>query len=90
MYIYDIQNLDSWFETTEITDLPTYHILQLLVSATPFNNCNIIALSHRTTTSEAFEDINQVVLDGISYKMASLVQSGKYGAMNTTDASTMG
>ena len=47
-------------------------------------------MSHKTTTSEAFEDIHQVVLDGISENMDSLVQPDKYGAINTTEKSTMG
>ena len=42
----------------------------------PFNNWNVITLSHKSTTSEAFEEINQVLLDGISDNMAPLVQSG--------------
>ena len=46
-----------------------------------FNNWNIITLSHKATTSEAFEEIHQVVLDGTSDNIDSLVQSGKYGAM---------
>ena len=49
-----------------------------------FNNWNINTLSHKETTSEAFEKICQVVLDGISDNMASLVRYGKYGATNTT------
>ena len=55
-----------------------------------FKKWNIITLSHKATTSEAFEDIFQVILDGISENMASLVQSGKYSAINTTGKSTMG
>ena len=55
-----------------------------------FKNWNIITLSHKVKTSEAFEDIHQVVLDGISDNTALLVQTGKYGAINTTDTSTMG
>ena len=39
---------------------------------------------------EYFEDIHQVVLDGIHENVAILVQSGKCGAMNTTDTTTMG
>ena len=31
-----------------------------------FNSWDILLLSHKYTTSEAFEDIHQVVLDGIS------------------------
>ena len=55
----------------------------------PFNNWNIITSSQKATTSEAFEEVHQVVLDGISDNIASLVQSGKYGAMNTTYKYTM-
>ena len=54
-----------------------------------FNNCNTITLSHKAKTSEVFEEIHQVVLDGISENMVSLVQYSKYGDMNATDASTM-
>ena len=53
-----------------------------------FNNWNIIQLSSKSTSSDTFDEIHQVVLDGISDSMASLVESGKYGAINTTDTST--
>ena len=55
-----------------------------------FNKLNIITFSQKATTSEAFEDIHQGVLDGIIENMISLVQYGKYGAMNTTYTSTTG
>ena len=48
-----------------------------------FKNWNIITFSHKATKSEAFEEINQAVLDDISENMASLVKFGKYGAINT-------
>ena len=41
-----------------------------------------------TTSSDTFDEIHQVVIDSISDNMASLVESGKYGAINTTDTST--
>ena len=50
-----------------------------------FNNCNIIELLSKSTSYDKFDEIHQVVLDGISDNMASLVESGKYGAINTTD-----
>ena len=50
-----------------------------------FNNWNIIQLSSQSTSSDTFDDIHQVVLDGISDNMASLVETGKYGSINTTD-----
>ena len=55
-----------------------------------FNNWNIIQLSQKLTSSETFDEIHQVVLDGISDNMASLVKPGKYGSINTTDTSTNG
>ena len=53
-----------------------------------FKNWNIIELSPESTSSDTFDKIYQVVLDGISDNMSSLVESGKYGAINTTDTST--
>ena len=50
-----------------------------------FNNWNVIKLSRNSTSSDTFDEIHQVVLDGISYNMASLVESVKYGSINTTD-----
>ena len=38
-----------------------------------FNNWNMIQLSQKSTPSEAFDEIHQVILDGISYDMASFV-----------------
>ena len=55
-----------------------------------FNNLNIIKLSQKSTLSDTFDAIHQVVLDVISDHMALLVESDKYGAINTTDTSTNG
>ena len=55
-----------------------------------FNNWNIIQLLSKSTSSDTFDEIHQVVLNGIGDNMASLVESGKYGAINTTDTSTKG
>ena len=55
-----------------------------------FNSCNIIQLSHDSTPSDAFDEINQVVIDGISYNMASLVESVQYVSINITDKETNG
>ena len=52
------------------------------------NNWNIIHMSPKSTRFEAFEEIHQVVLNRISDNMASLVQSSKYGAINTADTTT--
>ena len=50
-----------------------------------FNNWKIIQFSQKSTPSDAFDEMHQVVLDGISDNMDSLVESGKYGAINTTN-----
>ena len=47
-------------------------------------------MSSKSTSSDTFDEIHQVVLDGISDNMASLVESGKYGSINITDTSTNG
>ena len=38
-----------------------------------FNNWNIIELSSKSTSSDTFDEVHQVVIDGISDNMASLV-----------------
>ena len=53
-----------------------------------FNNWNIIQLSQKSTPSDTFDQIHQVVIDGMSDNMALLVESGKYGAINTNDTET--
>ena len=53
-----------------------------------FNNWKIIQLSSKSTAYDTFYDIYQVVIDGISDNMASLVESVTYGAINTTYTST--
>ena len=47
-------------------------------------------MSQKSTPYDAFDEINQVVIDEISYNMASLVQYGKYGTINTTKTATNG
>ena len=49
-----------------------------------FNSWKIIQLSSTSTSSDTFDEMHQVVLDGISDNMASLVESGTYGDINTT------
>ena len=50
----------------------------------------MIKLSHKSTPSDAFDEIHQVVIDGISDNMASLVKPGNYGAINKTDKENNG
>ena len=42
----------------------------------PFKNWNIIQLSHNSTPYEVFDEIHQVVIDGISDNTALLFESG--------------
>ena len=46
-------------------------------------------MSHKAIKIEAFEEIHQVFLFGISYNMSSLVKYDNYGAIKTIDTSTM-
>ena len=55
-----------------------------------YKNWNIIELTPKSTSFQAFDDIHKVVLDGISENMDSLVQSDLYGAINTDDTTTNG
>ena len=45
-------------------------------------------MSQKSKPFGAFDEIHQFVLDGMSDNMFSLVQYGKYGAINTTDTAT--
>ena len=47
-------------------------------------------MSPKSTSSDTFDEMHQVVLDGISDNMASLVESGKYVALIKTEISTNG
>ena len=53
-------------------------------------NFKIILFSNKSTTYEYFDEVHKVVLYGISEKISSLVQNGKYGAVNTADLTTPG
>ena len=48
-----------------------------------YKNWNIINLKPKSTPFEMFDDIHQVVIDGTSDNMATLVQYGMYGVINT-------
>ena len=88
IYMLD-KTLDSWFDTKKqpryqpVTNFSYWEVLG------SFNNYNIITLAHRSTTSEAFEEIHQVVLDGISDNMDSLDKYDNYGSINTIDTLIM-
>ena len=90
MYTNARQILDIWYtikKQEHHQPVPKCTYFPVLGS---FNNWNVIQLSHKSTPFDAFDEIHQVVLDGISDNMASLVQSGKYGVINTYKTSTNG
>ena len=53
-----------------------------------YNNLNIIHLTPKLIPSEAFDEIYKVFIDRIIENMASLVQSGMYGDINTDNTTT--
>ena len=55
-----------------------------------YKNWNIIELSQKSIPLDAFDNINKVVIDGISESMTSLVQSGMYSTINTYDTTKNG
>ena len=54
------------------------------------NNWNPIHFTNKTTSSEDFNDVHQALLDGIIENMDSFVHTGKYGAINVADPTTLG
>ena len=55
-----------------------------------FDNWNIVQFTNKTTSSEEFDELHKVVIDGISETMASLVQLGNSSAINETDPTIIG
>ena len=55
-----------------------------------FNNCNILKLSQKPTSSKEIDKIHQVVLAGISENMAALLQTYEYSFIHTTYITKMG
>ena len=55
-----------------------------------YNNWNTIEITVNSKLLEAFYYIHQVIIDGISDNVASLVKSGMYGAIDTYDTTTNG
>ena len=55
-----------------------------------YNNWNIIEITPKSTTFEAFDEIHKAVINRISENMASLVKSSMYGAIDTYDTKTNG
>ena len=80
-WIYNIPS-DKQYQYKPVTKCTYWPVLGA------FNNWNIIQLSSKSTSSDIFDEIHQVVLDSISDNMATLVKSGKYEAINITGTST--
>ena len=64
--------------------------MHLLASIRVLPKLEHYSISHKSTPSDTFDEIHQVVLEVISDNMASLVKSGKYGYINTTNTKTNG
>ena len=54
-----------------------------------FNIWNIIKFTNEVTSIQYFDEIHKIFLDCISDNFYSLVQTGKYVEMNTTDTQIM-
>ena len=54
-----------------------------------YKNCDIVELTPKSIPFEEFDEMHKVVLDGISYKMASLGKSVMFGAINKVDTIKM-
>ena len=82
-----------WYKGVPKNQQPQYHLVKDCTQWTvlgSFNNRNIVQFSHKETHSEYIDKMNQFGIYSISEKMDTLVQKGKYGAINTTDKVTMG
>ena len=55
-----------------------------------YNNWSTIDITPNSKPFKAFDEIRKFFIDGISENMASLVQSGIYGAINTDETTTNG
>ena len=54
------------------------------------NDWNIIQFSNKTTPSNEFDEMHQVVTDVISDNMYSLVHTGKYATINASYTTILG
>ena len=85
MYINAWQTLDFGIPSTKQA------LYQPVINCTywpvlgSYNNWNIVELTPKSIPFEAFDEIHNLVLDRISENMASLVQSGMYGDINTAE-----
>ena len=90
MYINARQTLDIWYTIKKLRTISTCHQLHLLASPRLIQQLEHHPIVTEITPYETFDEIHQVVIDNISDNMSSLVQSSKYGDINTTDTETNG
>ena len=90
MYINAGQTLDIRYTTRKKVCYKPVTKCTYLPVLDSFNNWNIIKYSQKSTSYDTFNEIHQGVIDGISDNTASLFESVKYCAINTTDTSTNG
>ena len=90
MYIDAIPTLEPKCVTTTTTTLLTSKRFHILVCVRFFHDWNIIQFSHKETSFEDIYKIHQILLDRISEYMATLMKTGYYGGINTTETTTMG
>ena len=83
---------NSWYYVADPTKQPHYQYVEeytywnVLGS---LNNWNTIKFTNKYTSSEDFDAMHKVVIDGISDNITSLVQLGKYGSIIAADTTTM-
>ena len=53
------------------------------------NNTNVIQCQHKTISSEDLETFQQFIIDDINNNIPVWVKNGQYGAIDTTDTTTM-
>ena len=82
--------MDFWYSVNNIVRYQLFKNFTFWPVLGSYKNWNIIDLTSKSIPFEEFDEIYKVVLDRISENMASLVQSGMYGDINTDDTTTIG
>ena len=83
----------TWYPSVSHIKQPFY---QTVVDCThwpmlgSFGKYNIIQFTNKTTSSEESDDIHNVVIGFLSDNVLSLVQTGRYGAINKTFPTIIG
>ena len=73
IYVYFRQTCNTGVTPRQQPRYQQVHYCTYCTILGSFTNCNIIKFSHKSTTRESFDDINQVIFDDTSDDMASLV-----------------